>query len=382
VIIKQPGSSIALEKLSQILKLIEGRVKGCANSNHDFLTVLYVSSYIISTSGISSFQGATALLDSVSEAVKSSPKSFICVVRTSAPAIFHQKLREIQQRAIDKLRSYCYIRLYERTEFVNHAKFIIGYHFCFSEEVFYHGRYYGSTNLTLSGLAYLKDREKLGNYEEFAFSKGIELLQKLQGAGGQEYYVITRGQEYYIREIRSILENRYNLYTDNQKLKEYLDDGIRHLQDPLSRIEGVARGTTRAQLFQAYAESLALYLHTLAFVDDLPGRMLTSEILSEVERRGVQLPDPTEVEAMLTDSEEVANELADLLNLTEEKLRSETLRYLSACKYVLEVLKQRYRAEEVSQYYDDVEKSFVEFLKENGRAHLEALKKIYAESSS
>jgi len=378
VIIKQPGSSIALEKLSQILKLMEGRVERCANSKHEFLTVLYVSSYIISTSGISSFQGATALLDSVSKAVNLSPKSFICVVRTSAPTMFHQNLREIQQRAIDKLRSYCYIRLYERAEFVNHAKFIIGYHFCFSEEVFYHGRYYGSTNLTLSGLAYL--RGKLGNYEEFTFSQRIELLQKLQGAEGHEYY-IARGQEYYIREIRNILENRYNLYTDNQKLKEYLDDGIRHLQDPLRRIEGVARDTTRAQLFQAYAESLALYLHTLAFVDDLPGRMLTSEILSEVERRGVQLPDPTEVEAMLTDSEEVANELADLLNLTEEKLRSETLRYLSACKYVLEVLKQRYRAEEVSQYYDDVERSFAEFLKKNGRAHLEALKKIYAESS-
>jgi len=371
VIIKQPGSSIALDKLSQILEVMERKIERCANSKHEFLTVLYVSSYIISTSGISSFQGATALLDLVSRAVKLSPERFICVVRTSAPKMFPQNLRGLQQRAIDKLRSYCYIRLYEPTEFVNHAKFIIGYHFCFSEGVFYHGRYYGSTNLTCSGLAYLPG--KLGNYEEFIFSQRVELLQKLRGA---------RGHGHYIKEIRNILENKYNLYTDKQRLKKYLDDHIRYLQDLLSRIEGVVKGTTRAQLFQAYAESLALYLHTLAFVDDLPGRMLTSEILSEVERRGAQPPDPTEVEAMLTDSEEVANELADLLNLTGEKLRSEALRYLSASKYVLEVLKQRYRAEEVSRHYDVVERSFAEFLKKNGRAHLEALKKVYAESSS
>lgn len=369
MIIKQPRSSIALKSLSQILEAMESEVEKCANSKHEFLTVLYVSSYIISTSGISSFRGATALLDLVSRAINLSPKGFICVVRTSSPKIFPRNLRKLQQRAIDKLRSYCYIRLYEPTEFVNHAKFIIGYHFCFSEKVFYHGRYYGSTNLTCSGLAYLP--RNLGNYEEFAFSRiRAELLQKLRGA---------RGHEYYMREIRSILGSKYNLYTDKQSLKKYLDDRIQDLQGLLSRIEGVVKGTTRAQLFQAYAESLALYLHTLAFVDDLPGRRLTSEILSEVERRGVQAPDPLEVEAMLTDSEEVANELADLLNLTEEKLRSETLSYVSACKYVLEVLRQRYRAEEVSRYYDEVEKRFIEFLRENGRAHLEALEKIYTE---
>jgi hypothetical protein len=365
--IKQPNSSIALERLSDVLRYLGDRFEVCVKSRHRSLTVLYVSSYVITTNGIRGSKGATGLLDLVRKAVNLSPQGFVCVVRTSAPSVFSGNLSKRQREAVDSLRSSCYVRCYGKGEFVNHAKFVIGYHFCFSEGVFYYGKYYGSTNLTEPGLA--TSLWGLGNYEEFNFSRlRMDLVQNLRRA---------RGQWYYIYEIYSTVNSRYRLYTDERYLKNYFEDHVKYFRDLLSKIKRVVEGTTRAQLFQAYAKSLALNIHILAFVDDLPGKKLTSEILSEVERIGVRPPDPLEVEVLLTESDEVADKLAELLNLREDKLREEIVRYLNASEKLLNLLKQTYRVDRVRQYYDEIEEGYYRFLMDNGRTHMKMLEEVY-----
>jgi hypothetical protein len=94
----------------------------------------------------------------------------ICVVKVPAPPIFHNGMKNILERAINELKSLgCYVKTFNAATnfqgtsttpsidigFINHAKFIVFYHFCFSENVYYHAKYYGSTNITIPGLAHM-----------------------------------------------------------------------------------------------------------------------------------------------------------------------------------------------------------------------------------
>jgi len=95
-------------------------------------------------------------------------------------------MRVLQKQAIDLLRDMCYTVIYHPSyEFLNHAKFALYYQMCYSENIVYHGKYYGSTNLTVAGLAYRRGARSIGNYEEYA---ATDLRPKFILSGGDELH--------------------------------------------------------------------------------------------------------------------------------------------------------------------------------------------------
>ena len=103
-------------------------------------------------------------------------------------------------------------------------------------------------------------------------------------------------------------------------------------------IEKVVKGTTKTQLFQSYVELQAIYLQVLSFISDLPGKKFTSDVIEGVMNE-VKPPSPLEVEVMLTDDEKDAEEIADLLNLSEGRLRDECMKYLNIIRRTLNSMK-------------------------------------------
>lgn len=205
MIIKQPTSDIAFGKFCDAIRFITDRTQNCVNNNHRVLTIFYLSSHIISKSALSLTCNGTKILDIIGGAVRRRPDSIVCVVRTNAPVIFRGYLYQVQLNALNELRKVCYVRVFDRRnkmEFLNHAKFYVGFHFCFTENVYYYKTYYGSTNLTIAGLSYRSSVRNSGNYEEFSSSRAreVDLLQNISGS-----------QKYYLGDIRDILEHEHNL---------------------------------------------------------------------------------------------------------------------------------------------------------------------------
>jgi len=224
MLIKQPSSNNALESVRQLIDEIVNRIQVCANGSrgqtHDFLSLLYISSYIMSKSAIKS-AGISRALQNIMRSNAAS--NVICVVRVPAPPIFHNGMKNILEKAINELKSLgCYVKTFNAATnfqgtsttpsidigFINHAKFIVFYHFCFSENVYYHAKYYGSTNITIPGLATYTSGMRLGNYEEFYVSQlGLNHLQNLiLGQGAINRNRIDRRRLYRVqREIRTVL---------------------------------------------------------------------------------------------------------------------------------------------------------------------------------
>jgi len=237
--IKQPSSDSALKSVKQLMDEIVSRIQICANGGrgqaHDFLSLLYISSYIMSKTAIRR-AGISKALQNIMRSNAAS--NVICVVRVPAPPIFHKGMRKLLEDAINELKCLgCYVKTFDiKTNFqgtsttssidigfTNHAKFIVFYHLCFSENVYYHAKYYGSTNFTIPGLATYTSGMRLGNYEEFYVSQ-LELnhLQNIilrRGAinridrrrlyrAKREIHTIL----FYVNEMYDIVKNRNNLY--------------------------------------------------------------------------------------------------------------------------------------------------------------------------
>lgn len=369
MIIKQPYDNIALCGLLNAMNSLRNRVKNCVDNKHKTLTIIYVSSFVITEEGLDKPYQGKSILNILETILNSSPSSIVCILRTSSPAVLG-KIGPIHKKAINLLRSKCYVMLYGRVHshsrgygvFSNHAKFILGYHYCFSENAFHHMRYYGSTNLTLAGLAYYS-KHNLGNYEEFYLSPVRRYPPQCLPI-----------HKYYLDEACRIVADVNNLYSDKQFLRKYVNTHLTEFQNLLETIEKVVKGTTKAQLFQSYVELQAIYLQVLSFISDLPGKKFTSDVIEGVTNE-VKPPSPLEVEVMLTDDEKDAEEIADLLNLSEGRLRDECMKYLNIIRRTLNSMKG-YPIDNIERYYDDIENKFNIFLRENGRTHLTLLKEL------
>ena len=319
------------------------------NNNHRVFAIHYFSSHIISRSALSLTCNRMRILDIISRAVRGRPDSVVCVVRTNAPEIFGgsqcRYLYQIQSNTLKELRRVCLVRVFDKKkgEFLNHAKFYVGFHFCFTENVYYHKIYYGSTNLTIAGLLHHRSVRNSGNYEEFS-SSGTNRANLLQN--------ISRSQKNYLREIRDILKHECDLQVPSF-LRSYIDSYIHELNTILNRVEESISHTTKAQLFQSYIDAQILYLQTLSFISDLPGKKLTERILKELMGR-FETPDPLQVEAMMTNDNKLAEEIASLLDLSDQELRGETHKYLDATRDALKSLKN-YDVEKIREYYDESE---------------------------
>lgn len=379
MIIKQPDDEVALDSLLLLVNSAVERIENCKSKNHSFLALTYISSYIISRSGIrartkgrSSFT-RLSLMDAIYREANYCPEEFVCIVRTSSSTRFGKstRLSILQKEAIDELRKYCYVKVYDRNAFDNHAKFVLIYHFCFTEKVFYHGRYFGSTNLTTKGLSSY-GASRRGNYEEFVSTR----LRPFTFSPHTRY----KGHRYYISDAKRVLDEKIGLYNPSC-LRDYIEEHKKKILDLVDHISQIIRHTPIRELFHAYVLSQDLYLQTLAFLDELPGKELTSNIIektkktvSEAIEEKMEFPDPLEIEMLATDDEEIMYRTVKLLGLTEEGLKKEIGKYLKAIKVALSYLSDYYhKLEEIKEYYDEAEREFVRRLEKYGQEHLKKL---------
>ena len=367
MIIKQPNDDYALRSFLETLESLARKRRSRWNYEQwrRGFTILYFSSYIITPQALElphpRYNQCITILSLINDIVNNDKEGAVCIVRTSSPNIFSRNIRYLQQKAIDTLtRVNCYVSVYDRSQFINHAKFFIGIHFrdVNNPHQYLIAKYYGSTNFTEAGLS-------KGNYEEFYYRK-LNKESNLQKSS------------YYLYEIYNIMSRKNNLYTNQEFLKQYYSKHLSELEELRESIAQAIKTTSMIKLFQAYVDSQVLHLQAVSFVSDLPGRQQTSKVLQRVAAK-VSPPDPLEVEA-LTASDKMAYMVVDMmvreLGLEKEDLRGATLKHLEATASLLNLLSEEYKPEDAREYLDDAEKSFLDYLSEYGKAHLSTLRRI------
>jgi len=96
MIIKDFGSSIAGNELSNVIIRQRRHFDKCINYNHDFVSIIYLSSLLISYN--IKFKNIR-ILDALLNMVRAKPLESIFVVRTMAPRHFTSAMRKIQETA-------------------------------------------------------------------------------------------------------------------------------------------------------------------------------------------------------------------------------------------------------------------------------------------
>jgi hypothetical protein len=373
MIIKNPNSDIALNSLKASLRTLrrvaENDIKNCRN----MLTIIYMSSYIISYTGIKKSE----ILDTINDILKRVPDRLICVLRTNDASIFRGYYRKIQEISIDEImKTGCYVKMFDMNMYVNHAKFLIGYHFCFSSNEFYHVKYYGSTNFTLAGLSYTIDKKSnliRGNYEEF-YSSNVKYLP-LKDLFSNTLSKSARDVAYYLHDIYSIVKDINGLYLDKKFLENHINNNVKTFYELINNIEKILKGTTRIDLFRSYLESQLLFLQTLSFIESLPGKILTSEIIKRAIEK-IEPPDILGIELSFMNNEEIAR-LIDLIGLSDKELYEGSLKYLNETRSMLENVLKSYNIKNIERYYNNAERMFAQHIERYGDAYLKILKDTY-----
>jgi len=356
--IKQPSSDNALRSLWDIIDFARDRTTNCIHNNHDTTTVLYISSLIITPKVI---LNGRQFLREISNIISLSPAKCICLVRTTTPNYFrYPRMKTLQKNSVDFLRDKCYVVLYSpRREFLNHAKFLIYYHVCFSERIIYHGRFYGSTNLTKAGLGYP------GNYEEFIKSSGPRVR-------------LNRNDEYYLNEVLDLIVHKASLYTDPRYLSRYMSDHLASLETLLHQGRDLVShpNVVLEKLYEIYVDTLIAYNQTIALLDEVPGRKITQSIINKLISTGLS-PNPFEVEMMLIDTK-YANLMIEDLELDRSVLQNLMKENISSLENAIGLIRKDYKPaiEEIKKYADEREASFTEFLERNHKMHVKSLDNI------
>ena len=264
--IKHFNSDNAARDLWQLLEGIKNRFNNCIKQNHDVIGLLYISSLIITPSAV---YNNIKLIDKIKNIVNLSPRNFICVLRTAASSNFPGRMQKLQRLSLDQLRNQCYITVYDKNRtFLNHAKFFLYYQICYSEDIVYHGRYFGSTNLTLHGLAYRTQRNRrVGNYEEYAVH---QIRPKLQ---------LSDSDRFYLNETLDIIIHKSKLYTSSDYLRKYLSDHLQYLQLIIEQSERIISGTTLGELYSSYIDLAIALTQTYSLMEEVPGKKLTEKII-------------------------------------------------------------------------------------------------------
>lgn len=324
----------------------EDKLRNCVASNHDITAVFYISSLMIAPRV--AFHGMR-LLDKIDRIASLSPDC-IFVVRTTAPSYFPSSMRKLQKKSIDFLRSRCYVTVYSpKREFLNHAKFYLHFHTCFSEKIVHYAYFYGSTNLTAKGLANPGGR---GNYEEYNASRNVK------------YGFSSRDKEY-LGEIFDIMTHRTSLYTSAKYLAQ-------HVSGHLALLQSLQRGEkpqdsmpTNVAAFQSYLDSLALYNQTFALLEEIPGKQLTEAIVDSLSL--IKPPaNPFEIE-MLSLLEDDAELPLDALGYDDILKEWPAKEIEGATREASRLVAKEYEPaiERIESYMDEKEKTFLGLLREN-----------------
>ncbi len=350
--IKRPFDDKALKDLDQILSSIEIRFRDCIYKGHDVFDILYVSSLIISP--YVKYNGIR-LLDKIKSISNIEPRRIICLIRTTAPSYFPKKrgkgsrisMRTLQKKAIDYLRDKCYVIVYDPYQtFLNHAKFLIYYHICNSEKNIYRIKYYGSTNFTAKGLAYiwdLKGKGKIGNYEEYVVARHI--LRRL-----------NKHDVFYLDEVKKLIKHKARLYTDLGYLSRFLYTHLHRIELILGNSRQIVSGTPLGLLFKTYLDLATVYSQSLALLDEIPGKKVTEEIqndlfeiLEPIDPFVIEMITPINVEKKISpryyNVDSIIEEfeiLARDLELKDKDLRNTILEFINVIENTRNLLQKRY----------------------------------------
>jgi len=355
--IKEPNSNNALQYLYEQLDLARKKLNNCVAQNHDAIAVLYISSLIITSNVI--FNGRK-LLEEISNIVALSPKC-ICVVRTTTPNYFPRGMKHWQKRSIDFLRDKCYVVVYsKKREFLNHAKFFVHYQVCFSENIVHFGIFHGSTNFTTLGLGNPHGR---GNYEQFMESDGIK-------------YNLSRRDKLYLSEVLDLVRHKALLYTDRQYLAQQVSYHQKILEFLSYQEFNNDFNFPQGKLYEKYMNTAMIYNQTFAFLDEIPGKKLTEEIIKKLNFLRAPM-NPFEIEMMSVDPE-YAELILGNLDLSENALKESVKENISAIKNAHELIKEVYQPaiEKIENFLDEKEAAFLEYLNKNNKSHISNLERV------
>ncbi len=357
--IKEPRSDNAAAALFDIAEEMRQRFEICQRGNHDFVSVIYMSSLIISR-WVS--YSANKLLDLIPNIGSLSPSNFVWVVRTTSPKHFPGAMQTLQSRAVNYLRASSYLLLHGPTStFLNHAKFVLSYHVCFSERVAYHGKYFGSADMTTAGLGYQRGRP--GNYEEFQSS-----YRHRRSVGGSDLAYLT--------EAKDLARHAADLQSSPGYLRAYVREHIEFLDRTARQAEFTLQGTTRGELFLRYVDLQMAQSRTVSVLDELPGRNLTKNLLAESLLKH-PAPNPFELE-MLDCNDESSAEVASLLGFDEAVLRNMVVQNIAVVNDLSHVLREEYlpRSGQIAEFRDEIEGRFIDRTKKFGDIHQDYLSRI------
>ncbi|GEM_PF-1275451 len=384
MIIKHSYDDNALKDLNRVLSVIENKFRRCIYWRHDVFDILYVSSLIISP--YIRYNGIR-LLNRIKNICNEDPSKFICLIRTTAPSYFpggrgkynRTSMRILQQKAVDYLRDKCYVIVYDPSKpvcaFLNHAKFVIYYHICSTEKTIYHMKYYGSTNFTVSGLAYIwdfKGRGKIGNYEEYVVTQHIK-------SG------LNKNDIFYLKELRELIKYKSTLYTDPNYLRKYLTTHLRHLEYILHYSKQAISGTPLGLLLKTYLKLSITYSQSLALLDEIPGKRITRkiqdklfEILEPMDPFVIEMITPTIMEETEDQHIEEFEIIARELELKDRELREKILEFIRVIETIYELLGREYlrHIPYIKDYFDDKEKDFYDIVKSYSYKYVEKIESL------
>lgn len=371
MIIKHPNDDNAIRRLIQILNSLN-RIQLSSSSNNNVL-LIYMSTLLI-TPGVKYKDTRThtdiKLLDVLKNILTRSPRNTVCVFRTTAPSYFKGNMKNLQQIALNSLRDKCYVKVYDRNMFLNHAKFIVYYYFPsgFMKTMrFRTGRYFGSTNFTAAGLSSNSGTKK-GNYEEFTTWERM---------GSISHYQEFKRCEYYITEIIETITENYKLYTDKTYLRKYLNRHTEYLRKITVSVDDISYNTTLGKLYESYVNCQVAYLQTLALIDTIPGKNLTREIILKL-KEAMSPPTPFEIEMMMPYDDKHAQKLAKILEFSKNQLILQIKDYISIINDSIKLLNEDYkkRVPIIREYFDEKEIKLMRFLSENTKTHITFLKTL------
>jgi len=278
-------------------------------------------------------------------------------------------MRIFQKQAIDLIRDRCYTIVYHPgCEFLNHAKFAVYYQICFSENIVHHGKYYGSTNLTVAGLAYRRGTRNVGNYEEYMVADPRPKSISTRG--------LTRGDKFYLNEALELIIHKASLYTDPNYLRRYLLSHLTYMEQVLYHSRRVVSGTTLGELYCAYVDLMMIHNQSYALLDEVPGKKLTEKL--EIKLMRIKPPINTfELEMLIPVNEKHGEMLAKDLGLGYESIYNLVKEYIDVVEKAYKLIKNGYLAVlgEIKNYFDSKEQKFVEFIESNNVYHKNSLAK-------
>jgi len=339
-------------------------LSNCVAKGHDVIAAVYISTYTI-TPNVT--HKGSKISDKIRNLASISPNC-ICLIRTASPSDFAGTgwLRKLQQASINYLRHNCYVVHYSRKKaFTNHAKFLLYFHVCFSENIIHYGEYFGSTNITQSGLG--KATNKRGNYEEFMDSS-------------RPKYSLGSQDKAFVNEILDLLRYKTQLYLNPKYLIKNVNYHSSLLETLLSRGKSTLNGDILQKnigsLFDFYSETEIAYNQTLALLDDIPGKRLTNTIIESLFR--IHLPiNPNELEMIISEPE-VSERVAKDLDLTLESLRDRIAENVHLMQETRRMIHEDYEKNihRIQQYYDEPEKRFADYLRINSEKHDDYLNRV------